>query len=146
MAATLAAAVIAAVATVRLGAGGRTETPRLHDTAWLEKSLGLTAKQAAQVARFAENMGHEVAETCDRHCRAKAALQDVVRADAFDETAARARLAEMAEAQAAGDLAAVRFLHRVRTQLDAAQLAKFDRLVESCLCAECTDECCGAKK
>ena len=109
----------------------------LSDATFLARALDLSPAQAREIARQQETVAAELSDCCARHCAARAQLATVLAGGADGEARAQALIAEMGRAYQQSEQATWTHIRQVRALLTPVQQARYDALVERCVCGPC---------
>ena len=132
------AAGMAAFAGARLAAPrGSAPLDRLRDPSILARELGLNPGQRAAVEALHIRLAGELAQICERHCRACSRIGDALAADTLDEARADALIGDLQQAYAQSERATLDHILRVRALLDTDQRRRLDRMIIENLCLPC---------
>ncbi|TAN39093.1 MAG: hypothetical protein EPN23_00510 [Verrucomicrobia bacterium] len=132
--AIIAVAALAAAATHWTLCGRRAVAQeRLADANFLTQELGLNPAQAQEVGKQQEALTTKLAECCARHCAARAELGNALAGSTNAETLIKSM------GQAYEDSERLTWVHirQVRALLTPAQQARYDALIERCVCGTC---------
>ena len=132
----LGSALVAALAVRAIARPATAEINMLKDASHLQKELGLTDAQAAQVRTLQEGYGEQLEDCCSKHCAARAELGKALFGGANDEQM-RSIVETMCKARLESDLATVQHIRKVHDVLTPEQQKKYEELVSACVCGSC---------
>lgn len=116
-------------------AADRVTIPTLHDLAWLERELDLTADQVAALEPEAAGLSRRFDELCAAHCEARIELGRELAKPAPDIERCRRSVEAMNRAQAAAERATLEHILEVRAELTDQQARQYGRLVCDQVCS-----------
>ncbi len=116
-------------------AADRVAIPTLHDLAWLERELGLTADQVAALEPEAAGLSRRFDELCAAHCDARIELGTELARPAPAAGRCREWLEKMNAAQAESERLMLDHILKVRAVLTEAQAQRYGRLVCDQVCS-----------
>ena len=105
----------------------------LADANFLTHELGLSSAQAQEVGKLQGAVGAKLAECCARHCAARAQLGKALAGGAGSEALIKA----MGQAYEESERVTWAHIQQVRARLTSAQQARYDALIERCVCGPC---------
>jgi len=132
----LGSAVLAALAVRTFARPAVAEFDELKDAVHLQKTLGLTDAQVAEIQKFQSELGQELKDCCGKHCAAREEIGKALFAGATDEEM-RGIVEKMCRARVESDLATVQHIRKVHAVLTPEQQKKYEALVTACVCGEC---------
>lgn len=109
----------------------------------LVRELGLSADQAARIRELHGRLSQQLDACCGRHCAARLNLARTLAAGTNGQAQAEAQLTEMSKAYEASERATLEHIRQVREVLTPGQRARFDGMMETCLCRSCGSRACG---
>ena len=130
----IAVAALASAATHWALCGRKAVTPeQLADTQALVRELGLSPAQAQDVGRLQTAVAAKLADCCARHCAARAQLGKALAGGTNSETLIKS----MGQAYEESERLTWAHIQQVRALLTPAQQARYDALIERCVCGDC---------
>ncbi|NQU12415.1 periplasmic heavy metal sensor [bacterium] len=109
--------------------------PTLHDVAWLQRELQLSATQTRELERFQQEYQARFATLCAAHCDARFVLGNELGRPQPDAARCRDHVAKMNAAQAAAEQATLEHILKVRAVLTDAQAQRYGQLVGDQVCS-----------
>lgn len=106
---------------------------RLADAKFLTQELDLSPAQAQEVNKAQEMLSAKLADCCARHCAARAELGKALASGTNAEMLIKA----MGQAYEESERLTWEHIRQVRALLAPAQQARYDALIERCVCAAC---------
>jgi hypothetical protein len=106
---------------------------RLSDTTFLAQELSLSPAQAQAIGRLQAAVGVRLADCCARHCAARAGLGQALAGGANSD----ALIKSMGQAYEESERVTWAHIQQVRALLTPAQQARYDALIERCVCGAC---------
>ncbi len=105
----------------------------LSDATYLTQALNLSPVQAEAVARLQTEVAAKLADCCARHCAARAELGAAIAGVTNGDKLIKA----MGAAYEESERVTWAHIQQVRTLLTPEQQARYDRLIERCICGPC---------
>ena len=107
---------------------------RLSDAKYLAQALDLSSEQSQAVAKLQAAVGTKLADCCARHCAARAELGKALAGG----TNSDALIKSMGQAYEESERVTWAHIQQVRALLTPAQQARYDALIERCVCGMCS--------